>query len=133
MEEIFAEMERQGRETVAARGQTLVGRRSRRSADMRYVGQEHAVTVDLPIELFTSQDRDGIKRLFDAVHQTRYGFSVAEREGRDRQPARRRDRRDAKAAVRADRQRRRRAGRGGVPRQAAGVFRRHRIRRHADL
>ena len=55
------------------------------------------------------------------------------REGRDRQPARRRDRRDAKAAVRAYRQRRRGAGRGGVPRQAPGVFRQHRIRRDADL
>ena len=48
-----------------------------RAADMRYVGQEHAVTVDLPIELFTAQDRDGIKRQFDAVHQMRYGFSAA--------------------------------------------------------
>ena len=76
MEEIFAEMERQGRETVG-RGQTLAGVEVRRSADMRYVGQEHAVTVELPIDLFTSQDRDGIKKLFDAVHQTRYGFSVA--------------------------------------------------------
>ena len=54
---------------------------------MRYVGQEHAVTVDLPLDLFKSQDRDGIKKPFDAVHQTRYGFSVAERKGRDRQPA----------------------------------------------
>ncbi len=44
---------------------------------MRYVGQEHAVTVELPVELFTAQDRDGIKARFDAVHQTRYGFSVA--------------------------------------------------------
>ncbi len=76
MEGIFAEMERQGRETVG-RGQTLSGIEVRRSADMRYVGQEHAVTVELPIDLFTSQDRDGIKQLFDAVHQTRYGFSVA--------------------------------------------------------
>ena len=76
MEEIFAEMERQGRATVG-RGQTLSGVAMERSADMRYVGQEHAVTVDLPIELFTSQDRDGIKARFDAVHQTRYGFSVA--------------------------------------------------------
>ena len=75
METIFAEMERQGRETVG-RGQTLSGIEVRRSADMRYVGQEHAVTVELPIDLFTSQDRDGIKKLFDAVHQTRYGFSV---------------------------------------------------------
>ncbi len=76
MEEIFAEMERQGRATVS-RGQTLSGVAVERSADMRYVGQEHAVTVELPIHLFTSQDRDGIKKLFDAVHQTRYGFSVA--------------------------------------------------------
>src|SRR6476469_3797275 len=76
MEEIFAEMERQGRATVG-RGQTLAGVEVRRSADMRYVGQEHAVTVELPIDLFTAQDRDGIKKLFDAVHQTRYGFSVS--------------------------------------------------------
>ncbi len=88
MEKIFAEMERQGRETVG-RGQTLAGVEVRRSADMRYVGQEHAVTVDLPVELFATQDRDGIKARFDAVHQTRYGFSVAGRKGRDRQPARR--------------------------------------------
>jgi N-methylhydantoinase A len=76
MESIFAEMERLGRDTVG-RGQMLSGVEVRRSADMRYVGQEHAVTVDLPIELFTAQDRDGIKKRFDAVHQTRYGFSVA--------------------------------------------------------
>jgi N-methylhydantoinase A len=76
MEDIFAEMERQGRETVG-RGQTLTGIDIERSADMRYVGQEHAVTVDLPVELFRNQDRAGIKARFDAVHQTRYGFSVA--------------------------------------------------------
>jgi N-methylhydantoinase A len=75
MENIFAEMERQGRDTVS-RGQSLSSIEVHRSADMRYVGQEHAVTVDLPIDLFTSQDRDGIKKRFDAVHQTRYGFSV---------------------------------------------------------
>jgi len=76
MEEMFAEMERQGRATVG-RGQTLAGVEVRRSADMRYVGQEHAVTVDLPGELFAAQDRAGIKARFDAVHRTRYGFSVA--------------------------------------------------------
>ena len=89
MEDIFAEMERQGRATVG-RGQTLSGVASNVRADMRYVGQEHAVTVDLPTELFTAQDRDGIKKLFDAVHQTRYGFSVADRAGRNREPPQRR-------------------------------------------
>ncbi len=48
-----------------------------RSADMRYVGQEHAVTVELPLEPVRGQDRDGIKQRFDAVHETRYGYSAA--------------------------------------------------------
>ena len=43
---------------------------------MRYVGQEHAVTVELPVELFAAEDRDGIKQRFDAVHETRYGYSA---------------------------------------------------------
>jgi len=48
----------------------------------RYVGQEHAVTVELPIELFRTQDRDGIKQRFDAVHETRYGYSAPARRPR---------------------------------------------------
>jgi N-methylhydantoinase A len=76
MEKLYSEMEAQGRETVT-RGQTLSGVSITRAADMRYVGQEHAVTVELPIELFKNKDRDGIKARFDAVHQVRYGFSVA--------------------------------------------------------
>src|SRR5262245_14074921 len=48
----------------------------RRAADMRYVGQEHAVTVDLPLQVFAKRDRDAIKRLFDAMHELRYGTSA---------------------------------------------------------
>jgi N-methylhydantoinase A len=77
IEALFAEMEERGRATVGRGQATLTGTTVRRAADMRYVGQEHAVTVDLPLELFQTQDRDGIKSRFDAVHQTRYGFSVA--------------------------------------------------------
>ena len=105
MERIFAEMERQGRETVG-RGQTLSGVEVRRSADMRYVGQEHAVTVELPIDLFTAQDRDGIKKPLRCRASDALRLFGGRRKGRDRQPARRRHRRDAKAAVRAHRQRR---------------------------
>jgi N-methylhydantoinase A len=75
MEAIFTDMETRGHATVT-RGQALAGTSVHRAADMRYVGQEHAVTVEIPIELFRNQDRDGIKARFDAVHQTRYGFSV---------------------------------------------------------
>ena len=44
-----------------------------RAADMRYVGQEHSVTVDLTADLFASEDRAGIKKRFDTVHDLRYG------------------------------------------------------------
>jgi len=77
MEALFAEMEERGRTTVERGAAMLGGISVRRAADMRYIGQEHAVTVDLPLELFRAQDREGIKRCFDAVHQTRYGFSVS--------------------------------------------------------
>jgi N-methylhydantoinase A len=43
------------------------------AADMRYVGQEHPVTVDLNAEIFKNRDRQAIKLQFDAVHQRRYG------------------------------------------------------------
>ena len=35
------------------------------------------MTVDLPLGLFEAQDRDGIKQRFDAVHETRYGYSAS--------------------------------------------------------
>jgi N-methylhydantoinase A len=77
MEEFYAGMEERGRETISRGHARLEGIVVERAADMRYVGQEHAVTVELPAELFANHDRDGIKQRFDAVHQVRYGFSSA--------------------------------------------------------
>src|SRR6516162_6371631 len=68
IENIYAEMERRGREAVRRSDVAVAGIAVERSADMRYVGQEHAVTVELPLELFRAEDRDGIKTRFDAVH-----------------------------------------------------------------
>lgn len=48
------------------------------SADMRYVGQEHAVTVDLPAAMLEERRRETIKRRFDDVHLQRYGTCAAE-------------------------------------------------------
>jgi N-methylhydantoinase A len=76
MEEIYAEMERRGREAIGRSEVTIAGVAVQRAADMRYVGQEHAVTVELADELFDAEDRDGIKRRFDAVHERRYGYSA---------------------------------------------------------
>jgi N-methylhydantoinase A len=43
---------------------------------MRYVGQEHLVTMDVPLECFANEDRDTIKHLFDKEHERRYGTSA---------------------------------------------------------
>jgi len=48
--------------------------RTMRSADMRYIGQEHSVTVDLPEA--GADWTAAIKKLFDAVHNDRYGHSA---------------------------------------------------------
>ncbi len=47
-----------------------------RAADMRYVGQEHPVAVELPQSLFLQRDRAALKQLFDDVHMKRYEFNA---------------------------------------------------------
>jgi N-methylhydantoinase A len=76
LERIYGALEEEGRQAIA--GTSVVPERieMRRAADMRYVGQEHAVTVDLPSEVFRDQDRHAIKRHFDTQHEFRYGTSA---------------------------------------------------------
>src|SRR4051794_10819037 len=76
IEMIYRELEAQGRAAVegtSVQPQKIV---VKRAADMRYVGQEHAVTVDLPAGVFARRDRTAIKRLFDEMHAQRYGTSA---------------------------------------------------------
>jgi N-methylhydantoinase A len=75
---VYRDLEQQGRAAIA--GSSVTPRKIvlRRAADMRYVGQEHAVTVDLPLNVFAKQDRAAIKRHFDAMHEQRYGTSAPE-------------------------------------------------------
>jgi N-methylhydantoinase A len=76
IERIYRELEDEGRRAIA---ETSVAPRKmvlRRAADMRYVGQEHAVTVDLPMNVFSRQNRAAIKRHFDDMHAQRYGTSA---------------------------------------------------------
>jgi N-methylhydantoinase A len=76
LERIYVEMESDGRRAVAGASVAPHTISVKRAADMRYVGQEHAVTVDLPLPLFAARDRAGIKRCFDAMHELRYGTSA---------------------------------------------------------
>jgi len=76
----FDDLERQGEAELAAAKVTPSALVSERSADMRYVGQEHSVTVRLPTDLDLSapEARRAIKRLFDAMHEKRFGHSAEE-------------------------------------------------------
>jgi N-methylhydantoinase A len=76
MEAIYRELEVQGRTSLERASERPGEIVTHRAADMRYVGQEHAVTVDLPLALFEAGDRDGIKQRFDAEHERRYGTSA---------------------------------------------------------
>lgn len=76
VDRLYRDMEAQGLDAIngsAVRPEAVV---ITRYADMRYVGQEHAVTVEVPFELFERQDRAAIKKLFDEVHLQRYGTSA---------------------------------------------------------
>ena len=80
LETRYAAMEAEGRASVQnVRVKTSVVVIVR-SADMRYIGQEHAVTVALPNEVFAAGDQAAIKAHFDRTHEIRYGFGAPEEE-----------------------------------------------------
>jgi N-methylhydantoinase A len=76
IEGLYSSMEEEGRAAIAMSAIRPDAVVIERAADMRYVGQEHAVTVELPGEFFANKDRDAIKRRFDEVHAIRYGTSA---------------------------------------------------------
>ncbi|NDY92440.1 hydantoinase/oxoprolinase family protein [Ideonella livida] len=76
IEALYAAMEAEGRAALAQSAIVPESVVIERGADMRYVGQEHAVGVSLGAGFFERQDRAGIKQRFDAVHQVRYGTAA---------------------------------------------------------
>ena len=76
IEAVFKELEQNGRDAIAATSVKPDQIAVKRALDMRYVGQEHPVTVELPMRVFEKQDRAAIKRHFDNDHMQRYGTSA---------------------------------------------------------
>jgi N-methylhydantoinase A len=76
IEALYKSMEDEGRAALTQSGTKPEDVVIERAADMRYVGQEHAVTVDLPGAFFVDKDRSAIKRQFDDLHKVRYGTSA---------------------------------------------------------
>jgi N-methylhydantoinase A len=75
-EQIFVTLEAKGRDAIAQARVPTQELRVARALDMRYVGQEHLVTMDVPLACFANEDRTRIKQLFDAEHERRYGTSA---------------------------------------------------------
>jgi N-methylhydantoinase A len=76
IEKVYKELEDEGRRDIASTSVKPDQIVIKRAVDMRYVGQEHAVTVDLPMEVFEKRDRKAIKDHFDAQHEQRYGTNA---------------------------------------------------------
>jgi N-methylhydantoinase A len=81
LEEIYRAMEDEGRAALARSSVQPDAVVVERAADMRYVGQEHAVTVELGAAVFSTRDKAALKRRFDEVHAVRYGTSAPNEPG----------------------------------------------------
>jgi N-methylhydantoinase A len=76
LEAEFQKLEAEGRHALEASGGAGGQIVFERSADMRYVGQEHSVAVKLPANVAGEAMRAEVKALFDAAHQQRYSHSA---------------------------------------------------------
>jgi N-methylhydantoinase A len=76
IEGVYAELIAQGKKALGAsriRPQRVT---ISRAADMRYVGQEHPVTVQLPPDVFRRRNAEALKEQFDQEHLRRYGTNA---------------------------------------------------------
>jgi N-methylhydantoinase A len=78
LEDQFKKLEAEGQAALDASGISTDRIVFERAADMRYVGQEHAVAVRMPANVGDESSRAQIKRLFDEAHELRYSHSAPE-------------------------------------------------------
>ena len=74
LDELWAELERQGREEIGAEGVAPEDITLRRSADVRYVGEGHEVLVTIPSDLSGAGAVDHMWSAFHGVHEETFGF-----------------------------------------------------------
>lgn len=78
IDRLLAEMKAQGQVAIDASAIKPSEVRVSYYADMRYVGQEHAVTVPLSEQSLAIRDTEAIKTALDVVHLQRYGTCAPE-------------------------------------------------------
>ena len=73
LDQWFQEMEQQALDALSAAELSTRKIVLQRALDMRYVGQEHAVTVEVPAAAFKQGKMALLKKAFDEAHRERYG------------------------------------------------------------
>jgi N-methylhydantoinase A len=74
-DDVFRDMEQRGRSDIDSAAPERLDILVKHAMDMRYVGQEHAVTVEIDGTAFANRDIAAIKAAFDAIHTQRYGYA----------------------------------------------------------
>jgi N-methylhydantoinase A len=74
----YQQLEREGADALRGIGIPPERIVIERAADMRYVGQEHAVAVAVPADVASEAAREVIKTAFNAAHQLRFSHSAPE-------------------------------------------------------
>ena len=78
LEERYRQLEQEGLRELQAVGIPTDQVVFERAADMRYVGQEHAVAVTTPATVDNEDARQAIKSAFDQAHEVRFSHSAPE-------------------------------------------------------
>jgi N-methylhydantoinase A/oxoprolinase/acetone carboxylase beta subunit len=75
LEEVYANLEAQGREMLLQAGVPAEHIQRVRSGDMRYVGQGHEITVSVPSEALQGMDVAALKQNYYSTYETLYGHA----------------------------------------------------------
>ena len=74
--QLFATLRAEGEAALAADGFAMDQRTFKPSAELRYVGQEHTVTVPLAVNIFSRDLIDETIKHFNAAHAAQYGHNM---------------------------------------------------------
>jgi N-methylhydantoinase A len=78
LERLYQGLEQEGRAALAEAGIQPGQAMMERAADMRYVGQEHSVAINVPASVESEDVRAQIKQAFDEAHEVRFSHSAPE-------------------------------------------------------
>lgn len=76
LEDNFVKLENEGRQSLAKEGYEIHSIQLIRTLDVRYLGQEYTVRVNVPHKLNTVKDIDAIREKFDEMYEVRYGHAA---------------------------------------------------------